>query len=102
RFEREDVGRLLDPALLEEQRDLLLSQPFDVEGAAGGEMLQMLDFLRRGGELAGAARDRPPPAGGGRVAHGRRGERAPAGGPEICKASTILGASPAPRPKPVG
>src|SRR5262245_65635183 len=75
RFEREDVGRLLDPALLEEQRDLLLAQPLDVEGPAGDEMLQMLDFLRRAGELAGAARDRPFLAGGGRIAHDRSVER---------------------------
>src|SRR5262249_28061988 len=75
RLEREDVGRLLDPALLEEQRDLLLAQPFDVESPAGDEMLQMFDFLRRAGELAGAARDRPLLAGGGRVAHDRSVKR---------------------------
>src|SRR5262249_3326878 len=72
RFEREDVGWLRYPTLLEEQRDLLLAQPLDVEGAAGDEMLQMFDFLRRAGELARAARDRPPPARGSRVAPGRR------------------------------
>src|SRR6516164_7538915 len=75
RFEREDVGWLLDPALLEEQRDLLLSQPLDVEGPAGDEMLQMFDFLRRTSELAGAARDRPLLASGSRVAHDRSVER---------------------------
>src|SRR5262249_747638 len=75
RFEREDVGRLLDPALLEEQRDLLRPQPLDVDGPAGAKMLQMSDFLRRAGELAGAARDRPFLAGGSRVAHDRSVER---------------------------
>src|SRR5262249_45929728 len=35
----------------------------------------MLDFLRRACELAGAARDRPLLAGGGRVAHDRRVKR---------------------------
>src|SRR5215813_615109 len=75
RFEREDVGRLRYPTLFEEQRDLLLAQPLDVEGPAGDEMLQMLDFLRRACELAGAARDRPLLAGGGRVAHDRRVKR---------------------------
>src|SRR5262249_59803868 len=75
RFEREDVGRVLDPALLEEQRDLLLAQTLDVEGPAGDEMLQVLDFLRRAGEFAGAARDRPLLAGRGRVAHDRRVKR---------------------------
>ena len=38
-------------------------------------MLQMLDFLRRAGELAGAAGDRPLLAGRGRVAHHRGVER---------------------------
>src|SRR5215475_6052251 len=74
RFEREDVGRLRDPALLEEQRNLLLTQPFDVEGAARDEMLQVLDFLMRTGELAGAARNRPFLAACGRLAHHRRAQ----------------------------
>src|SRR5215471_441405 len=65
RFEREDVGWLRYPTLLEEQRDLLLSQPLDVEGPAGDEMLQMFDFLRRASELAG----------GGRIAHDRSVKR---------------------------
>src|SRR5262249_39635202 len=75
RFEREDVGWLRYPPLLEEQRDLLLSQPLDVEGPAGDEMLQMFDFLRRASELAGAARDRPLLAGGGRIAPDRSVKR---------------------------
>ena len=37
--QREDVGRLVDPALLVEQLDLLLAQAVDVEGAARHEML---------------------------------------------------------------
>ena len=60
RLEREDVARLLDPALLEEQLDLLLAQPLDVERAARDEMLQVLDLLVRAGELAGAAGDARP------------------------------------------
>src|SRR5262245_63134166 len=75
-LELENVGRLLDPALLEEQRDLLLAQPLDVEGAAGDEMLQMLDLLVRAGELAGAARDHPLPAGRRGVPHDRSMQRA--------------------------
>src|SRR5205823_9497418 len=45
RLERKNVGRLLYPAALEEQHDLFLAQPLDVERAPGNEMLQMLDFL---------------------------------------------------------
>src|SRR5262249_59918115 len=63
-LEGEDVGRLLDPALLEEQLDLLVAQALDVEGATRGEMLQVLDLLVGAGELAAAARARPPPAPG--------------------------------------
>src|SRR5437879_4938219 len=58
RFEREDVGRLLDPALLEEQFDLLLAEPFYIEGTARDEVLEVLDLLVWAGEFAGAARDR--------------------------------------------
>ena len=75
RFEREDVARLLDPALLEEQLDLLLAQPLDVEGAARDEMLQVLDLLIRAGELAGAACDHPLTAGRGGLAHHRGVQR---------------------------
>src|SRR5262245_42507928 len=53
-FEREYVGRLLDPALLEEQLDLFLAQPIDVEGAAGDEMPEVLDPLIWAGKLASA------------------------------------------------
>src|SRR5712691_5882850 len=59
RFEREDVGRLLDPTLLEEQFDLLLAEPLYIEGAARDEMLEVLDLLIRTGELAGTTRHRP-------------------------------------------
>src|SRR5262245_38695672 len=53
-LEREDLGRLPDPFLLEEQLDLLLAEAIDVEGAAGHEMLEVLDFLIGAGELAAA------------------------------------------------
>ena len=69
RRQREDVGRLLDPFLLEEQFDLLLAQALDVEGAARDEQLQVLDLLIRAGELAGAAGARALLAGGGFLAH---------------------------------
>src|SRR6266511_2520597 len=75
RLEREDVGRLLHPASLEEQHDLLLAQPFDVEGAAGDEMFQMLDLLRRTGELAGTVRARALLAAGYGLAHHGRLQR---------------------------
>ena len=52
---REDVGRLLDPAALEEQLDLLVAQAFDVEGEARGKMLQALHHLGAADEAAGAA-----------------------------------------------
>src|SRR6185295_10512431 len=52
RFKREDVGRLLEPALLEEIIDLLLAESVDVERAARHEMLQVLGLLERAGELA--------------------------------------------------
>src|SRR5438105_3206475 len=53
--QREDIGGLLHPALLKEKRDLLLAETVDVEGAARGEQLEMLDLLIGAGELAGAA-----------------------------------------------
>src|SRR6185437_5262248 len=55
RLQREDIARLLHPALVEEIFDLLLAEAVDVEGAAGHEQHQMLDLLERTGELAGAA-----------------------------------------------
>ena len=58
--EREDVGRLLDPALLEEQLDLLLAQPLDVEGAARDEMPQVLDLLNGQANSPVQRRARPP------------------------------------------
>ena len=47
RLQREDVGGGLDQALLEEQLDLLVAEPLDVEGVARAEVLQALDRLRR-------------------------------------------------------
>src|SRR5205814_10300909 len=80
RLEGKNVGRLLYPAALEEQHDLLLAQPLDVERAPGNEMLQMLDFLERAGELAAAARNRSLLARRGRLAHHRALQRARAAG----------------------
>src|SRR5208282_5622480 len=57
-LQREDVGGLLDEPLLEEQRDLLFPEPFDVEGATRHDVAQVLDLLVRAGELAAAAGDR--------------------------------------------
>src|ERR1700731_2478706 len=68
-WQREDIGRLLHPSLLEEECDLLLAEPFDVERAAGGEQLQMLDLLIGAGELTGAAGARALLAGRGLLAH---------------------------------
>src|ERR1700710_2417582 len=53
-LEREDVGRLPDPFVFVEQLDLLLAEPFDVEGAARHEMPQVFLALKRAGEFAGA------------------------------------------------
>src|SRR4030088_3123207 len=78
-FEGEDVGRLLDPALLEEQRDLLLAQALDIEGAARHEVAQMLDLLMRARELAAEAGARALLAPGDRLAHHRGLERTRAG-----------------------
>ena len=44
-----------DQAFLEEQLDLLVAEPLDVEGVARAEMLETLDRLRRADEMAGAA-----------------------------------------------
>src|SRR5262249_1865181 len=68
-FEHEDVGRLLDPALLEEEHDLLLAEPVDVEGAPRHEVPQVLDLLERTGELAGAMGAHALLAAGDRLAH---------------------------------
>src|SRR6266567_3143524 len=76
RFERENVGRLLDPALLEEQRDLLLAQALDIECAPRDEMNEVLDPLIRAGELAAAAGARALRAGRGLLAHHVGVERA--------------------------
>src|SRR3954471_8958847 len=69
RRQREDIGRLLDPALLEEERDLLFAEPIDVEGAARGEQFQMFDLLVGAGKLAAAAGPRALLAGRGFLAH---------------------------------
>ena len=55
--EGEDVRRLGDPTLLVEEIDLLFTQTFDIESAAGNEVTQVLDALVRAGELAGTAGD---------------------------------------------
>src|SRR6185437_14403286 len=68
-LQREDIGRLLDPALLEEELDLLFAEPVDVESAPRGEQFQMFDLLERTGELAGAAGPRALLAGRGLLAH---------------------------------
>src|ERR1035437_10400234 len=69
RFQRENIGRLFHPFLLEKEFDLLLAQPLDVESAARGEQLQVLDLLVRTGELAAAAGAGALLAGGGLLAH---------------------------------
>ena len=57
RAKGEDVGRRADEALPEEELDLLVAEPLDVEGVARCEVLQTLDRLRRADEMAGAAAD---------------------------------------------
>src|SRR5207248_6686632 len=69
RFQREDIGGLLHPFLLEEEFDLLFAEAVDVEGATRGEQLQVLDLLVGTGELAGAAGARPLFPGRGLLAH---------------------------------
>src|SRR6185295_12841609 len=71
-FQREDVGRLLDPALLEEVIDLLLAESVDVERAARHEMLEVLGLLERAGEFARAAEAHALLAGRIDLAHHRR------------------------------
>ena len=51
----EDVGRRLDQVVLIERLDVLVAEPFDVEGAARDEMAQPLHRLGRADEAAGAA-----------------------------------------------
>src|SRR5262249_42649303 len=65
-----------DPALLEEQLDLLFAQAFDIEGAPRDEQLQMLDPLVRAGEFAGTAGARALFAARGLLAHDLRVQRA--------------------------
>src|SRR5262249_49348794 len=92
-LEHEDVGRLLYPALLKEQRDLLFPQPVDIERAAGNEMLQMLNFLRRTGELASAAGNHALLTSCRRVAHhgGVQRARAAAGkSVRLCRFRALL------------
>src|ERR1041384_7960558 len=64
----ENLGRLLDPAALVEQLDLLVAKPVNVEGAARHEMLEMLDDLIGTSEFTGAAGDRAFFAGRGLIA----------------------------------
>ena len=61
RFESEDVGRFLDPALREEEFDLLVPESVDVEGAARCQVLQVFDRLIGTGKRPGATGDRPFP-----------------------------------------
>src|SRR5579871_1874636 len=51
----EDVGGGADHTFLEEELDLLVAEPLDVEGVARAEMLQPLYRLGRADEKAGAA-----------------------------------------------
>src|SRR5712671_6861738 len=69
RFQRKNIGRLLHPAVLEKELDLFFSEAIDVEGAARGEQLEMLDLLVGTGELAGAAGAGALLAGRGLLAH---------------------------------
>src|ERR1700722_9654427 len=64
RRQREDIRRLLHPALVEKELDLLFAETVDVEGATRGEQLEMLDLLVGTSELAGAAGTGPLLAGG--------------------------------------
>ncbi len=69
RGQREDIGRLFHPSLLEKEFDLLFAQPVDIEGAARGKQFQVLDPLVGTGELAGAAGAGALLAGCGLLAH---------------------------------
>src|SRR6202790_1797828 len=69
RFQREDVGRLLHPAVFEKEFDLLFAETIDVEGAARGEQFQVLDLLVGAGEFAAAAGARALLPGRGLLAH---------------------------------
>src|SRR5213079_3570636 len=53
-LQREDVGGLLHPTLVEEVLKLLFAEPVDVEGAARHEQFQMFGLLERTGELTRA------------------------------------------------
>ena len=100
-LQREDIRRLLDPFVLVEQLDLLLAQPVDIEGAAGDEMLEVLNRLVGTGELAGAVRARPLLAPGNDLADhlGLERTRALFG---KWKGLRRLAADPPPRPGPAG
>ncbi len=76
RGKREDVGGLLEPALLVEEDDLLFAETIDVEGAARHEMLEVLDLLMRARELAAAIGACPLLASRDGLAHDRRVQRA--------------------------
>ena len=52
RFKRENICRLIDPALLVEKFDLLFAQSVDVEGAAGDEVLEVPYYLKGTCKLA--------------------------------------------------
>src|SRR5439155_1237428 len=51
-LQREDVGGLLHPPLVEEVLKLFLAEPVDIEGAPRDEQFQMFGLLERTGELA--------------------------------------------------
>src|SRR5947209_8537889 len=53
--QRENIGGGAHKTFLEEHLDLLVAEPFDVEGVARAEMLQPLDRLRLADQSAGAA-----------------------------------------------
>src|ERR1700677_3109737 len=76
RRQREDIRRLLHPALFEKQLDLLFTETVDIEGAARGEQLEVLDLLVGAGEFAGAAGAGALLAGGGFLAHHVGAQRA--------------------------
>src|SRR5216684_1943786 len=86
RGQREDIGRLFHPSLLEKELDLLFAQPVDIEGAARGKQFQVLDPLVGTGELAGAAGAGALLAGCGLLAHDGSMKRARA----LCRESILL------------
>ena len=64
-LEREDIRRLPDQPVVKESGELLVAQTLDVEGAAGDEVLEVLDLLKGTGELPAASPHDRLRAGGG-------------------------------------